>query len=92
MSTDWFTKKPGDAALQGRDDPTMLLLGCDVPDWVNLPPELGGARVKVTGAHMAPCPMCGDGTGDVKHLELEGNLGVAECVRHGFAWYRRTSA
>lgn len=87
--TEWFDRKPGSPVAQGSEDPTMLLIGDGVPDWVRLPPELGGARVKVLGAHEAPCPMCGKGP-DVRHLELPDGLGVAECVRHGFAWYRRS--
>jgi hypothetical protein len=87
--TEWFNRKPGDFAAQGVDDPTMLLLGDGAPDWVRLPPELGGTQLKVQGAHAAPCPMCKGGS-DVRHLELEGNYGVAECPRHGFVWYRRS--
>ena len=88
MSTEWFNRKAGSPAAQGRDDPTMLLLGGEVPDWVHLPSELGGTQLKVQGTHAAPCPMCKGGP-DVRHLELENRYGVAECPVHGFAWYRR---
>ena len=88
MSTEWFNRKAGSIAAQGSDDPTMLLVGDGPPDWVRLPPELGGARVKVEGSHTAPCPMC-DGGPHVRHLELPDGYGVAECPIHGFAWYRR---
>jgi hypothetical protein len=87
MATEWFNRRPGDVAAIGRDDPTMLLLGGDVPDWVKVPPEAGGGTAKVLASFKAPCPMCKEG-GDVRHLKLEGNLGVAECTEHGFVWYR----
>ena len=82
---EWFTKEPGMAFAQSDEDPTMAILA-DVPDWVTLPPDLGGHRVKVLGAKTAPCPR--DGTHDCKHLVLEGKVQVAECPTDGgFLWY-----
>lgn len=85
---EWFDRKPGSNVTQGSEDPTMLLIGDGPPDWVRLPPELGGARVRVLGSHTAPCPMC-EGDAPVRHLELGNDLFVAECAFHGFAWYRK---
>jgi len=87
--TEWFNRRPGDVAATHTEDPTMLLLGDAPPDWVKAPPEVGvDGPIKVLGAHRAPCPMCQGGP-DVRHLELEEGLGVAECSTHGFVWYRR---
>jgi len=88
--TEWFSKKPGSHVHQGVDDPTMLLVGAGAPDWVTLPPELGGTKAKVLGAFQAPCPMCApQDLSDVPHLAVEGDNFVAECLEHGFAWYRK---
>ena len=84
--TMWFNKQPGDVAGVGVDDPTALLIA-DVPDWVRLPPDLGGQQVRVTEGFAAPCPMC-SGAGDVKHLRTTQGICVAECSKHGFVWYR----
>jgi hypothetical protein len=86
--TEWFTKKPGDVVLQGDDDPAMLIVGADVPDWVRLPSELGGAQLRVEGAHAAPCPRC-RAPEPVRHLVLADLYGVAECPACAFVWYRR---
>jgi len=89
--TERFQRKAGSSVAQGIDDPSMLLLDDGLPEWVRLPAELGGTQAKVLGAHAAPCPMCGTGP-NVRHLELPDSLGVAECPRHGFAWYRRRTS
>jgi len=87
MSTMWFNREAGSTVAQGTDEPETLLVGDGAPDWVRLPPELGGGQERVLGSHPAPCPMC-KGDAPVRHLELAGDLGVAECVKHGFVWYR----
>jgi hypothetical protein len=84
--TEWFTKEPGSDVSVSESDPKMVIIA-EVPDWVQLPPDLGGARVKVLGAKMAECPM---GAHAVRHYELEGKVQVAECPAHGgFLWYSR---
>ena len=85
--TTWFEKSPGSEVHESTEDETMVLIGAVIPDWVRLPAELGGARVRVLGAFEAPCPLCGDDH-SVRHLRVEGGLGVAECHEHGFVWYR----
>jgi hypothetical protein len=89
VSTEWFEKIAGSDAALSTDDPHMLLIGDGVPDWVRLPPELGGQQVRVTHARMHTCPR---GNHTVRHLKLDhDNLGVAECQAHGgFLWYRDT--
>lgn len=83
---EWFGRKPGEDAAVGTDDPSMVLFGSSPPDWVRLPPELGGQQVKVLDAFAARCPR---GEHEVRHLHLEGGVNVAECRGHGgFLWYR----
>lgn len=64
----------------------MYLVGDGTPDWVRLPPELGGHQERVKGSFMGPCPMC-PSKHPVKHYVLE-TLRVAECEDRGFLWYR----
>lgn len=89
MTTAWFEKQAGSEVHTSTEDETMLLLGDVTPDWVRLPAELGGARVRVLGAHAASCPMCRNDR-PVRHLHVEDGLGVAECREHGFVWYRKS--
>jgi len=86
MTTEWFVRQPGDLVSPSVDDPKMAIVGCDVPDWVRLPPELDGAQLRVLGHHEASCPKCS--AGNVTHLELQDRYGVAECTGCGFVWYR----
>jgi hypothetical protein len=88
--TEWFEKKAGDEVLIGKDEP-VLLIGDTLPDWVRLPPELGGGRLRVLRGFVAPCPKCCVG-GPVTHLKLESDTYVAECKGGcGFVWYNRKS-
>lgn len=87
MSTTWFQKHAGSEVHEGIDDESMVLVGDTIPDWVGLPSQLGGARVRVLGWKASPCPLCKGGH-DVRHLQVEDGLGVAECRTHGFVWYR----
>ena len=87
MSTMWFDRKPGSKVAVGKTDPNSLMLGADVPDWVRLPEQLGGARMRVIKALTESCPKCGSDH-KVRHLFLEGTrIAVAECNVHGFLWY-----
>jgi hypothetical protein len=85
MSTAWFTKTPGSDVAVGSEDPSMLLIGSGHPDWVRLPAELGGHRVRVESVGVGPCA-CGDDH-DARHYRLEGGICVAECCGK-FLWYR----
>ena len=83
--TEWFTKEPGVDISIGTSDPTMVIYG-GVPDWVELPPDLGGYKVRVLAAKTDVCPK---GAHEVRHLKLSGTIHVAECPMHGgFLWYR----
>lgn len=87
MNTKWFTRKPGDFASHGSDDPRELIVGNPVPDWVELPKEIGSIKVKVLEAFVGPCPACQSGS--VRHLRLEQGFHVAECLIHNFLWYKK---
>lgn len=82
----WYEKRPYEDVSQSVDDPSEFIVA-SVPDAVRLPPELGGASVRVIGSLSRECPLCDDGA-PIRHLACEGNYGVAECRRHGFVWYR----
>ena len=88
----WFEKEAGNPALRPMNDPEMenaLLIGWDIPDWVRLPDQLGGKKVKVIEGTVGPCPSCKT-THPVRHLTLEGtSIRVAECEEKGFLWYKR---
>lgn len=87
MTIAWFEKTAGEDEAPSTEDPVMSIVGCDVPDYVHLPPELGGATVGVAYGVHKECPR---GEHVVRHLVLENGLAVAECPEHGgFLWYRR---
>jgi len=84
--TEWFSKTAGGVPMQEQlDGSVMTVLGADVPDWVRLPHELGGHRVRVLTSFAGKCPTC---ERTVRHLELPDRLAVAECPDAGFLWYR----
>lgn len=64
-----------------------------VGDPVFPPAEVGGGMRRVAAVTWEPCPLClGEGReGAVPHYAMDGEdgLGVAECLRHKFVWYRR---
>ena len=86
--TAWFERGPGEIVHLSTEEPGVLLLSVGPPDWVGLPPELGGAQLRVLGAFMAECPMCKDSV-PVRHVGAEQGYYVAECEAHGFIWYQR---
>lgn len=86
MTTEWFEKRAGEPVSPSQDDPHMTLIGDYVPDWVRLPPELGGSQQRVTGVAVERCPRADH---RVRHLKLDNGVCVAECAAHGgFLWYR----
>lgn len=90
MSTEWFLKHAGSDVGQGIDDPRLLLLGIDKPDWVNVPSETGyGGRYRCLEVVVGPCPLQGHGE-QCRHYILDGPVSCAECAVSGqFIWYRR---
>ncbi len=62
-----FTKYAGSGIMQSADDPSMLLVGSPVPDWVVAPKGLdeAGQRFNVQAPRIDPCPMC---KATVRHL------------------------
>lgn len=87
-----FQVQPGDRVLQDEDEPTALLIYDGVPDWVTLPPELGGGRANVKHGVRGVCP-CKRGHEvlilvlDAQHQGKE--LLVAECPSNGYLWHTR---
>lgn len=49
------------------------------PDWVALPPELGGTRHRVVDSWNAPCPRC---QADSQTLRLDIDMYVSVCRDH----------
>jgi hypothetical protein len=85
---EWFEKRPGELTAIGQDDPTMLLIPADNPDWVRVPdlPGIVGATQRCLGTFRAACP-CGRHA--ATHYRLEGQVWCAECTVAGkFFWYR----
>lgn len=62
------------------------------PDWVKLPPELGGGQVRVRSQEaLRPCPKCPVPDNLVETLALDNNMFVGQCPTHGFVWYSYAS-
>jgi len=85
MSTLWLDKFPGQLPMrEDLDGSCALLIG--TPDYIRLPPELGGRSEDVLGVRGDLCPKCG--CAPAMHYRLE-TLCVAECDdKCGFVWYR----
>ena len=83
----WGTRHPdGSTAMH---DPALIVVGETPPDFVRLPPELGGAEVKVLKTVDAPCPKCATPAPICPTLVLANNMLVtASCPTHQFVWYR----
>ena len=82
-----FEAEPGDRVLQSEEDPTMLLIYDGIPDWVRLPPELGGQRVDVKHGVRGDCP-CGEHETLILILDEPTGIRVAECPVKGYLWHR----
>ena len=87
MTTEWFDRKPGGLISPSTTEPGAALVGKPRPDWVRLPPELGGGEVRVLDSKAGLCPVCRDHS--CQHLQLDAEVDVAECPARGFLWYRR---
>jgi hypothetical protein len=87
--TEWFLND-GTGILIHLEDPEILLVGNQLPDWVRAPiecPEIGGRELKVVGALTEPCPKC---RRTVRHIILDVDYGVAQCLEYcGFVWYAK---
>jgi hypothetical protein len=91
--TRWTTKRPGDplgGILVDDECPDLSggvdMLYYDRPDWIRLPPELGGGKRRLLSVERATCP-CGEHT-SVRRFNLDGgdHLVVFECPSEGFLW------
>ncbi len=69
-----FIKNPGQLPL--NEDEHALLVG--EPDWVSIPPDLGGGRANIVEVFTAPCPVYPQDRPAVKHYRLDNGMYVAE--------------
>ncbi len=83
----WGNRKTGSNVSVGEEDPTTLIIA-NKPDWVRLPKELGGDKVKVLRLIKGACPGSNCNNHTVHHYILDSKYGVAECGRAGFLWYK----
>lgn len=86
MSTAWFNRLPGEGpgiVAPLPEEPEALLLASQ-PDWIRLPPELGGRQERVQEVFLSD--LLGDGQ-KIIHYRLE-TVSVAEHPTKGFLWYR----
>jgi len=83
MTTEWFTRRPGYAAMGitfdvSEEVPGMVIISDGTPDWIRLPADLGGERRRVDLVFKASgCP-CGK-RHRVRHI-VAGDISVAECA------------
>jgi len=85
----WLKIRPGERASDVSEqmgDPALLVHD-GIPDWVRLPPELGGQRVRVKGMETRTCP-CGRHVGRTFILDEPSGIQVAECPSRGYLWFR----
>jgi len=84
----WTERAAGEIASVVKDDPTTILIGGD-PNWVRLPPELGGGVARVLETVLAPCPFHREDHRVRTHV-LEGEFYVAECtwIKSGIGFYK----
>ena len=93
-NTVWGDRRPGETSMDVSDQlgdgpETVVTLHYTLPDWVRVPPELGGHKVKVTGSCMIPCPCKGNHHSKVLLTDDPTDLGVVECtVTSQFMWVR----
>lgn len=80
MATEWF-EDDGSGIAFHKKDPTLMIVGDYVPQWIKLPvnlgPPNGGRQLKVLGTDKRTCPKCK--AWRVRYLLLEDNWVVAEC-------------
>ena len=86
MSIKWFNRKPGERPVSQEEDGSVcVVFGDTSPDWVELPPQLGGGKRRVERMFHSACPCKQQHS--VSHLSLGKGLYVAECKHKGFLWY-----
>ncbi len=91
-----FTREAGVGYSRSVEDESTYILGDPVPEWVDLPGNLGGGRRVVVGHREITCP-CGQhrtreldlGPGLNVRTNEATTLCVAECEGQGFLWYER---
>jgi hypothetical protein len=88
MSIEWRERKRSGKSVVGKSGTDLegtIIISDLPPEWVKLPPELGGLPCEVVRHFTAPCPV----TGFIcRHLVLDCGIYVAESTQ--FFWYRPT--
>lgn len=91
MATEWFHNDGSGVAVH-TSDPSILLVGDYIPDWIMIPAESPirpGEKARVIAWAVRPCPTCRK---QVRHLQLDCDMYVAECKPGcGFLLYRKGS-
>ncbi len=89
MAIDWFLKSAGSNIAPSLDDPTLLCIGVDFPDYAMAPPETGHPGIyRCLGVRQDKCPLPGHDHLAI-HYILDGPVHCAECVEsYQFAWYK----
>ena len=81
----WGERLPGsDTQVGPSGDGGHVVVSGVVPDWVKLPPELGGTKVRVTSVEQTAC-VCGKHP--TRKFNLENGLAVFECGQQ-YLWCR----
>ncbi len=89
----WFTRRAGefvrevDVAVVDGEEGVLLMGDLRCPDWVQMPPELGGGQVRVEAVGRAPCICCEPPKLDRVHYRLANGYRVVECPGVGFSIY-----
>lgn len=76
--TEWFVQDRDGVTLDPKTGAYVTIFP-NVPDWVALPPEIGGTRHRVVDSWNAPCPRC---QADSQTLRLDNDMYVSVCRDH----------
>jgi len=83
----WGERSVGSPVAVGENEHGGHVIISDTPDWIRLPPTLGGTDHRVANTYSRPCP-CGEAH-EAKTFDLTGtDVHVSECIDRGFLWWR----
>lgn len=84
----WLDKDSQGALYDSETDAYVVMLP-SLPDYIRLPPELGGHTTRVLSDFQAQCPRrCGS---QCTHYALQNDLYVANCTKciNPYGFYRK---